>query len=165
MNILEKIKNWFEGDKDQTPPSIPLPNQGQMTFKSQSVPVETQAQETPRTLSPIPVDVAGIVPVWSMPSKIQTLKVTGNYGSTPEILINGSYKIKRVIMWAPYWGYYVGHEQDMKAPGYGYACSLPTGFPIVMEGCTEDLYFAQSAASISANTSAPMNVIVEYWAD
>lgn len=163
MHILERIKEWFEGEPE--PELKKLPNVGQAEYKSQTAPVDVQAQETEKRLRAIPVEVDGIIPVWNLPSKIQIFKSSGIYGSTPQLLLNGSYKIKRLTLITPYWGYYVGTEEDMKQPGYGYAASLPQGFPTVIEGLTEDIWFAQSAASVSANGEAPLSYIAEYWAD
>lgn len=163
MHILEKIREWFEGEPESEHKE--LYNQGQQQYKSQSVPVDVQAQETEIRLQAIPVSVDGIIPVWSLPSKIQVFKTTGIYGTVPQPLINGSYKIKRLTLIAPFWGFSVGTEEDMKQPGYGYAAVLPEGFPTIIEGLTEDLWFAQSQASITANQEAPLSYIVEYWAD
>lgn len=163
MGILEKIKCWFEGEPEA--PEKPLPNQGQAQYKSQSVPVDVQAQETEIQLKAIPVDIDGIVPVWSLPSKVQVFRASGIYGSVPNPLISGDYKIKRVTFMAPFFGYYIGPEEDMKRPNYGDCPALPQGFPVVIEGLTQDLWFAQSQASITANQEAPLSYIVEYWAD
>lgn len=163
MGILDKIKSWFEGEPQPEPKK--LPNMGQAEYKSQSAPIDVQAQETELRLKAIPVDIDGIVPVWNLPSKVQVFRASGIYGTTPTLLINGSYKIKRVTFMAPYFGYYVGTEQQLKSPAYGDAPALPQGFPVVIEGLTQDLWFAQSQASITANQEAPLSYIVEYWAD
>lgn len=166
-SIIDAVKDFFGVGKDDKPekPPLPMPKAGQDSYKSQATPVAVQHQEVSTKLSPIPVEVGGIVPVWNLPSKIQTIKQSGTYGVAPNVLINGSYKIKRVLMWATVSGLYVGTEQDIKSNGFGYAVTLPANVPIELTGLTEDLWFAQSQASVTANQAQPIYYAVEYWLD
>ena len=166
MGVLEKIKDWFEG-KPGHEDSAPLANVGQHSYYRETAPIEVEAQVTPVQLQPIPVDVDGIVPVWDLPTKFQVFKTSTINGTTPAILIDGNYKLKRITIHSLYTGFYIGTETQLKSQSAngpdGFL--LPTDRDLVITGLTEDLWFVQSAVSVEQNQAQPIYYIAEYWAN
>lgn len=170
MNILEKIREWFEGPKEggNEPPPY---NVGQDSYQRRTPDADTQAQVEPREIKPIAVDVSGIVPTWSLPSKHQIFKSTSLGTVRPQDVINSDYKWKRVTVWVTgivagqvATGVYIGSNSDLNnASPLG--AQLPIDNPVVIEGMHTDLKFMQTAASITANGALAVNYIAERWAD
>lgn len=165
MNVMESIREFFLGPRQEPEPTYPKQGQGEYYQGTETTAVE--AQVTPKELNPIPVDVAGIVPVWALPTKKQEIRQSNVNGIVPAILVEGHYKVKRVVMWAFVGGLFVGRETDIKTTSAAgpQGVQLPQGFPVVMEGCTEKLWYVQNQASVTANGAQPIHYVVEYWAD
>lgn len=165
VGILEKVREWFEGGKAED--HVPLPNQGQMRYESQTAPVDVQAQEVPIELQTIPVAIDGIVPTWDLPTKFQVFKTSAIVGNTPSLLIDGNYKLKRITIHSLYTGFYIGTETQVKSQSAngpdGFL--LPTDRNTVISGLNEDLWFIQSAISVEQNQPQPIYYIAEYWAN
>jgi hypothetical protein len=170
MNILEKIREWFEGPKENEL-SKPLPNVGQQAYHSQTADVDVQAQVQPIELNPIPVDVCGIVPVWSMPSKHQIFKQSSQGSTRAQALLDADYKWKRVTLWVTgvvagqvQSGVFIGNDGDLNGNSV-WGAQLPIDKPVVIEGLHAALHFMQTQASITANGALSINYIAERWAD
>lgn len=175
MNILEKVKEWFEGKDNATAPEPPKANVGQHQYHGQTADTETQAQVTNAQLNAIPVDVSGIVPVWKMPSKHQIVKQSQQGAIRPADFLDGDYKWARVTMWVTgvvagqvATGVFVGTAADLAGGATGasiWGAQLPVDKVVVMEGVHTKLSFIQTAASIAANGALSINYIAERWAD
>lgn len=174
MNILHTIERWFGVDHDGNEIAPALPNTGQQAYRSQTADTDVQAQVTPVELNPIPVDICGIVPTWSMPSKHQIIGRSQQGNNTVQDLIDGDYKYKRVTLWISFavntqsTGVFVGDAKSL-AQGVGggsvWGAELPLYFPVVLEGLTRKISFLQTQASITANGALSVNYIAERWAD
>ena len=171
MNILERIKEWFEGEPQEAP--VHLPNTGQQEYNSQTAPVDVQAQVTEMRLQAIPVSVDGIVPTWQMPNKHVIVKQSPFATVGAQDLFDGDYKIKRITMWVNgitggSTGVYVGTKEDLANAAQGgsiWGAELPIFFPVSIEGLNKGLSFCQTQASITANGALQISYIVERWAD
>lgn len=170
MNILDKIKEWFEGKEEDNATPEPY-NVGQQSYQRRVPDAGTQAQTEPRGVNPIPVDVTGIVPTWSMPSKHQNFKQTSLGTTRPGDVLSADYKWKRVTLWVTgvvagqvATGVYIGTNEDLINNSIQ-GCQLPIDKPVIIEGLHTNLKFIQTAASIAANGALTINYIAERWAD